>query len=82
MQQRGLAVRDVAIRQAHPQYSRDRRAGLVQGLPYSRAEAAGKYALLDGHEQIVLGRQLGDESGVDGLGEAGVGDRHGDPLGA
>src|SRR6202012_477452 len=34
----------------------------------------GEYPLLDGHEQIVLGGQLGGERDVDRLGEAGVGD--------
>src|ERR1700728_1967234 len=51
VQQRGLAVRDVAIRQADTQDSRWRDAGLAQGLPDGRAEAARQHALLDGHQQ-------------------------------
>ncbi len=58
----------------------DRRAGLVERLPDGRAEAAGEHALLDGHEQVVLGRELGHQPGVDRLGEARVGDGHGDVL--
>ena len=42
------------------------------------AEAARQHALLDRHEQVVLGRELGHQAGVDRLGKARVGDRHGD----
>ena len=34
----------------------------------------GEDALLHGHEQVVLGRELGEQAGVERLGEARVGD--------
>ena len=49
--------------------------GLVERLPHGRAEAAREHALLDGHEQVVLGGELGHQARVDRLGEARVGDR-------
>src|SRR5262249_1782566 len=57
MQQGRFAVRPVAVGQAPPQDPR-RRARLVESLPHGRAEPAREHALLDRHQQVVLGRQL------------------------
>ena len=74
-------MRDVAVGQADAQDARSE-ARVRQCLPDRRAEAAREHALLDGHQQLVLGGELRGEPGVDRLGEAGVGDGHGDPAGA
>ncbi len=44
------------------------------------AEAALEHALLDRHEQFVLGTELRQQRAVERLGEARVGDRGVDPL--
>ena len=76
VQQRGLAVGHVAVGQADAQDARDVAAAVVQALPDRRPEAAGQHALLDGDQQLVLGRQRAQQLGVERLGEAGV--DHGD----
>ena len=68
---------DVAVGQPDAQDPR-RQPGVRQRLPDGRAEAAGEHALLDRDQQLVLGRELGREPGIDRLGEARVGDGRGD----
>ena len=79
VQQRGRAVGDVAVGQADAQDPR-REAAVAQALPDGGAEAARQHALLDRHEQVVLGGELGQQPGVQRLGEAGVGDRDVEPA--
>ena len=75
VQERGLAVRDVAVGQPDAQDPRHVRPPLVrQRLPDGGAEAAREHALLDRHEQLVLGGELREQAGVERLGEARVGD--------
>ena len=73
----GLPCVTYSVGQPDPQDPR-RDAGVVERLPHRRAEAAREHALLDRHQQVVLGRQLGHQAGVDRLGEARVRDRHRD----
>src|ERR1700678_308045 len=57
VQERGLAVRDVAVGESDAHDPRaGSQAGVVERLPSRRAEAARQHALLNGHQQVVLGR--------------------------
>ena len=58
VQQRGLAVRDVAVGQADAQDARRDAPASVSVSHTAAAEAAGEHALLDRDEQLVLGGEL------------------------
>src|SRR5688500_4436407 len=68
-------MRHEAVWQPDAEYPRCGPA-IREGLPDRGPEAAGEDALLDGDEQVVLGRELAHEAGVDRLREASVGDGH------
>ena len=78
VQQRRLAVRHEAVGQTHAQDPRGRAPISLSVSHTADAEAARQHALLDGHEQVVLGRQLRHQARVDRLGEARIRDRHRD----
>jgi hypothetical protein len=73
------AVGDVPVGQADAEDARSETT-LGKRLPDRAAEPAHEHALLDGDEQVVLGRELGEQAGVQRLGEAGVGDGDVEPA--
>ena len=73
MQQRGRAVRDIAIGQADAKQL-NRQAVVGQVLEHAGAESAGQHALFERDEQLVLGGELVDQLSVERLREARVGD--------
>ena len=80
VEHRRRAVRHVAVGQADAQDARVDHVEVVERLPHAAAEAAREHALLDRHEQLVVGRELRHQRGVDRLGEARVGDRRVDAV--
>src|ERR1700760_590135 len=73
-QQIGLAVGDVAVRQADAEdprpLPRTGREGVLEMLQHGGAEAAREDVLLDRHQQVVVARQVRSQLPVERLGEA------------